>query len=167
VSSQSFRQAPTDTEGVRRGVAKPVVRQQQPKPAINFKDDPAAMDGSFKWESKIMTTETEKNLLTAAGVAAWVAMLALSQESAALDNSQPGDFARYSDWRAHLMATAPCDESLIPMLAGSERTLICSDALYLSSDRDEADGNTQVADTDLLRGATYTAHSGMIVAVLS
>ena len=77
------------------------------------------MDGSFKWESNIMTTETEKNLRTAAGVAAWVAMLALSQESAALDNSQPGDFARYSDWRAHLMATAPCGESLIPMLAGS------------------------------------------------
>ena len=31
-----------------------------------------------------MTTETKKNLRTAAGVIAWVAMLALSQESAAM-----------------------------------------------------------------------------------
>ena len=30
-----------------------------------------------------MTTETKKNLRTAAGVIVWVAMLALSQESAA------------------------------------------------------------------------------------
>ena len=125
------------------------------------------MDGSFKWESKIMTTETEKNLRTAAGIAAWAVMLALSQESAALDNPQRGDVARHSDWRAHLIATAPRDESLIPMLAGSERALICSDALHLSSDRDEADANTQVTDTYLLRGATYTVHSGMIVAVFS
>ena len=124
------------------------------------------MDGSFKWESKIMTTETEKNVRTAAGVAAWVAMLALSQESAALDNPQREDFARHSDCRAHLMATAPCGDSLIPMLGGSERALICSDALHLSSDRSEAGGNTQVTDTYLLRGATYTVHSGMIVAVL-
>ena len=125
------------------------------------------MDGSFKWESKIMTTETEKNLRTAAGIAAWAVMLALSQESAALDNPQRGDVARHSDWRAHLIATAPRDESLIPMLAGSERALICSDALHLSSDRNEAGGNTQVTDTYLLRGATYTVHSGMIVAVFS
>ena len=82
------------------------------------------MDGSFKWESKIMTTETGKNLRTAAGVAAWVAMLALSQESAALDNPQLADFARYSDWRAHLIATAPCGDSLIPILGGSERALM-------------------------------------------
>ena len=114
-----------------------------------------------------MTTETQKNLRTAAGVTAWVAMLALSQESAALDNPQREDFARYSDWRAHLMATAPCGDSLIPMLGGSERALICSDALHLSSDRNEPGGNTQVTDTYLLRGATYTVHSGMIVAVFS
>jgi hypothetical protein len=31
-----------------------------------------------------MTTETKKNLRTAAGVIVWVAMLALSQESAAV-----------------------------------------------------------------------------------
>ena len=114
-----------------------------------------------------MRTQTEKNVRTAAGVAAWVAMLALSQESAALDNPQREDFARYSDWRAHLIATAPCGDSLIPMLAGSERELICSDAQHLSSDRNEAGGNTQVTDTYLLRGATYTVHSGMIVAVFS
>jgi hypothetical protein len=126
------------------------------------------MEGSFKWESKIMRTQTEKNVRTAAGVAAWVAMLALSQESAALDNNpQREDFARYSDWRAHLIATAPCGDSLIPMLGGSERALICSDALHLSSDRNEAGGNTQVTDTYLLRGATYTVHSGTIVAVFS
>ena len=123
------------------------------------------MDGSFKWESKIMRTETPKNVRTEAGIVAWVAMLALSQESAALDNHQREDFARYSDWREHLMATAPCGESLIPMLGGSERALICADALHLSSDRNEADGKTQVTDTYLLRGATYTVHSGTIVAV--
>ena len=113
-----------------------------------------------------MTTETVKNLRTAAGVAAWVAMLALSQESAALDNPQLEDFARHSDWRAHLIATAPCGDSLIPILRGSERALICSDALHLSSDRNEVGGNTQMTETYLLRGATYTVHSGMIVAVL-
>ena len=124
------------------------------------------MDGSFKWERKIMRTETEKNVRTAAGIAAWAAMLALSQESAALDNQpQREDFARYSDWRAHLMATVPCGESLIPMPGGSEHALICSDALYLSSDRNEADGKTEVTDTDLLRGTTYTVDSGTIVAL--
>ena len=51
------------------------------------------------------------------------------------------------------------------MLGGSERALICSDALHLSSDRNKADGKTQVTDTYLLRGATYTVHSGTIVAV--
>ena len=112
-----------------------------------------------------MRTETPKNVRTEAGIVAWVAMLALSQESAALDNHQREDFARYSDWREHLMATAPCGESLIPMLGGSERALICADALHLSSDRNEADGKTQVTDTYLLRGATYTLHSGTIVAV--
>jgi hypothetical protein len=112
-----------------------------------------------------MRADTEKNLRTAAGITAWVAMLAVSQESAALDNPQREDFARYSDWRAHLMATAPCGESLMPMLGGSERALICSDALHLSSDRNEANGETQITNTYLLRGATYTVHSGMIVAV--
>jgi len=112
-----------------------------------------------------MRAETQKNLRTSAGIAAWVAMLAVSQESAALDNPQREDFARYNDWREHLIATAPCGDSLIPMLGGSERALICSDALHLSSDRDEADGKTQVTDTYLLRGATYTVHSGTIVAV--
>ena len=53
-----------------------------------------------------MRADTQKNLRTAVGIAAWVAMLAVSQESAALDNPQREDFARYSDWRAHLMATA-------------------------------------------------------------
>ena len=52
------------------------------------------------------------------------------------------------------------------MLGGSERALICSDALHLSSDRNEVGGNTQMTDTYLLRGATYTVHSGIIVAVL-
>ena len=112
-----------------------------------------------------MNADTEKNLRTAAGITAWVAMLAVSQESAALDNPQREDFARYSDWRAHLMATAPCGESLMPMLGGSERALICSDAQHLSSDRNEANGGTQITDTYLLRGATYTVHSGTIVAV--
>ena len=112
-----------------------------------------------------MTTETGKNLRTAAGVAAWVAMLALSQESAALDNPQLEDFARYSDWRAHLIATAPCGDSLIPMLGGSERALICSDALHLSSDRNESGGNTQVTDTYVLRGATSTVQSSTIDAL--
>ena len=42
-----------------------------------------------------MRADTQKTLRTAAGVAAWVAMLALSQESAALDNPQREDFARY------------------------------------------------------------------------
>ena len=112
-----------------------------------------------------MRADTQKTLRTAAGIAAWAAMLAVSQESAALDNPQREDFARYSDWREHLMATAPCGESLIPMLGGSERALICADALHLSSDRSDAAGETQVTDTYLLRGATYTVHSGMIVAV--
>ena len=109
-----------------------------------------------------MRADTEKNLRTAAGIVAWVAMLAVSQESAALEHPQREDFARYNDWRAHLMATAPSGESLMPMLAGSERALICSDALPLSSDRNEADGKTQVTDTYLLHGAICTAHSGTI-----
>ena len=109
-----------------------------------------------------MRADTEKNLRTAAGIVAWVAMLAVSQESAALEHPQREDFARYNDWRAHLMAIAPCGESLMPMLAGSERALICSDALPLSSDRNEADGKTQVTDTYLLHGAICTAHSGTI-----
>ena len=36
------------------------------------------------WESTAMTAETKKNLRTVAGVIVWVAMLALSQESAAM-----------------------------------------------------------------------------------
>jgi hypothetical protein len=123
------------------------------------------MDGSFKWESKIMRTETEKNVRTAAGIVAWVAMLALSQESAALDILQQEDFVRYGDWRADLMATVPCGESLIPMPSGSEQALMCSHALYLSSDRNEADGKTEVTHTDLLRATTYTVDSGTIVAL--
>ena len=113
-----------------------------------------------------MKADTQKTLRTAAGIAAWAAMLAVSQESAALDNLQREDFAHYSDWRERLMATAPRGDSLIPMLGGSERALICSDALHLSSDRNEVGGNTQMTDTYLLRGATYTVHSGIIVAVL-
>ena len=112
-----------------------------------------------------MRADTQKTLRTGAGITAWAAMLAVSQESAALDNPQREDFARYSDWHDHLMATAPCGESLIPMLGGSERALICSDALHLSSDRSDVAGETQVTDTYLLRGATYTVHSGTIVAV--
>ena len=42
---------------------------------------------------------------------------------------------------------------------------MCSDAVHLSSDRNEIDGKPQVTDTYLLRGATYTVHSGTIVAV--
>ena len=110
-----------------------------------------------------MKGNTAQNLRTAAGVAAWAAMLALSQESAALDNPQREDFARHSDWRAHLMATAPGGESLAPMRGGFKRALICSDALQLLGDRTEADGKTQMTATYLLRGATYTVHSGTIV----
>ena len=110
-----------------------------------------------------MKGNTAQNLRTAAGVAAWAAMLALSQESAALDNPQREDFARHSDWRAHLMTTALGGESLAPMLGGFKRALICSDALQLLSDRTEADGKTQMTATYLLRGATYTVHSGTIV----
>ena len=112
-----------------------------------------------------MRADTQKNLRTAAGIAAWAVMLAASQDSAALDNPQREKFARYSDWRAQLMATAPCGESLIPMLGDSERALICSGASHLSSDRNEINGKTQITDTYLLRGATYTGHSGTIVAV--
>ena len=112
-----------------------------------------------------MKADTQKNLRTAAGIAAWAVMLALSQESAALDNPQREGFARYSDCRKHLIATASCYESLMPMLAGFEPALICSDALHLLSDPNEADGKTQVTGTCLLRGATYTVHSSTIVAV--
>ncbi len=101
-----------------------------------------------------MKADTQKTLRTAAGIAAWAAMLAVSQESAALDNLQREDFAHYSDWRERLMATAPRGDSLIPMLGGSERALICADAVYLSSDLNESGGKTQVTDTYLLRGAT-------------
>ena len=112
-----------------------------------------------------MKADTQKTLRTAAGIAAWAAMLAVSQESAALDNLQREDFAHYSDWRERLMATAPRGDSLIPMLGGSEHALMCSDALHLSSDRNEADVKTQVTDTCLLRGVTYTVHSSTIVPV--
>jgi hypothetical protein len=112
-----------------------------------------------------MKADTQKNVRTLAGIAAWAVMLALSQESAALDSPQREDFARYSEWRTHPMATAWCGESLMPMLASSEPALICSDALHLLRDRNEADGKTRVTDTFLLRGATYTVHSSTIVAL--
>ena len=112
-----------------------------------------------------MNADTEKNIRTAAGVAAWAAMMAVSQESAALEDLQRADFARYSDWRAHLIDTSPCKAAQIPRLGGSEMALICADALHLSSDRYEGEGETQVTDTYLLNGATYTVHSGTIVAV--
>jgi hypothetical protein len=51
------------------------------------------------------------------------------------------------------------------VLGGSELALICSDALHLSSDRNEADVKTQVTDTCLLRSVTYTVHSSTIVPV--
>ena len=54
----------------------------------------------------------------------------------------------------------------MPMLSASGPALIYSDALRLSNDRNEACGIPQVTDTYLVRGATYTLHSGMIVAVL-
>jgi len=41
------------------------------------------MDGVFQQEVTSMTTETKRNLRTAIGVAVWLAMLAISQESAA------------------------------------------------------------------------------------
>ena len=41
------------------------------------------MDGAFQQEVTSMTTENKRNLRTAIGVAVWVAMLAISQESAA------------------------------------------------------------------------------------
>ena len=112
-----------------------------------------------------MKRKTQKNLRTAASVAAWAIMMAVSQESAATEMLQREHFARHSDWQAHLMAEAPCGESLIPTLGGSERALICSNAVHLSSDRNEVDGKPQVTDTHLLRGAKYTVHSGTIVAV--
>ena len=112
-----------------------------------------------------MNADTEKNIRTAAGVAAWAAMMAVSQESAALEDLQRADFARYSDWRAHLIDTSPCKAAQIPRLGGSEMALICADALHLSSDRYEGEGETQVTDTYLLNGATYTVHGGTIVAV--
>lgn len=112
-----------------------------------------------------MKRDTQKNLRTAAGVAAWAVMMAVSQESAAAETLQREHFARHSDWQTHLMAEAPCGESLIPTLGGSERALMCSDAVHLSSDRNEIDGKPQVTDTYLLRGATYTVHSGTIVTV--
>lgn len=112
-----------------------------------------------------MKSEAQKNIRTAAGVAAWAAMMAVSQESAALEDLQRADFARYSDWRAHLIDTSPCKAAQIPRLGGSEMALICADALHLSSDRFEGEGETQVTDTYLLNGATYTVHGGTIVAV--
>ena len=112
-----------------------------------------------------MQTELEKNLRTAAAVGVWTIMLALSQESAAANDVKREDFARYSDWRAHLMSTGGCGTSGLPRVGGSEMSLVCSDALHLSSDRNEADGVTRVTDTYLFQGATYTVHGGTIVAV--
>lgn len=113
-----------------------------------------------------MKRDTQDTVRTAAGIAAWAVVMAVSQESAARDTLQREHFSRHSDWQAHLMVEAPCGESLIPTLGGSERALMCSDAMHLSSDRNELDGKSQVTDTYLLRGATYyTVHSGTIVAV--
>ena len=112
-----------------------------------------------------MKRDTQKNIRSATGVAAWAVMTAVSQDSAARDTLQREHFARHSDWQAHLMAEAPCGESLIPTLGGSDRALLCSDAVHLSSDRSEIDGKPRVTDTYFLRGATYTVHSGTIVAV--
>ena len=112
-----------------------------------------------------MKADTQKNVRTLAGIAAWAVMLALSQESAALDNPQREDFVRYSDSRKHLMATASCGESWMPMLAGSEPALICADTLHLLRDCNEADGKTQVTDTYVLRGATSTVQSSTIDAL--
>jgi hypothetical protein len=63
------------------------------------------------------------------------------------------------------MSTGTCGTSGLPRVGGSERALVCSDALHLSSDRNEADGVTRVTDTYLFQGATYTVHGGTIVAV--
>ena len=41
------------------------------------------MDGILNWEITDMTIETKQNLRTAVGIIVWIAMLALSQESAA------------------------------------------------------------------------------------
>lgn len=112
-----------------------------------------------------MQTELEKNLRTAAAVGVWTAMLALSQESAATNDPKREDFARYTDWRAHLMATGTCGTSTLPKVGGSELSLMCSDALHLSSDRNEAGSVSRVTDTYLFDGATYTVYGGKIVAV--
>ena len=77
-----------------------------------------------------MKRDTQKNIRTATGVAAWAVMTAVSQDSAARDTLQREHFARHSDWQAHLMAEAPCGESRIPTLGGSDRALLCSDAVH-------------------------------------
>jgi hypothetical protein len=117
------------------------------------------------WETNGMQTEMEKNIRTAAAVGVWMAMLALSQESAAAADAVREDFARYGDWREHLMASASCGSSIAPIVRGSDRALMCADALHVSSDRYETQGRTRVTDTYLFEEATYTVYGGTIVAV--
>lgn len=120
-------------------------------------------------ETNGMQTEMEKNIRTAAAVGVWMAMLALSQESAAAADAVREDFARYGDWREHLMASASCGSSIAPIVRGSDRAsdraLMCADALHVSSDRYETQGRTRVTDTYLFEEATYTVYGGTIVAV--
>jgi hypothetical protein len=118
-------------------------------------------------ETNGMQTEMEKNIRTAAAVGVWMAMLALSQESAAAAAADAvrEDFARYGDWREHLMASASCGSSIAPIVRASDRALMCADALHVSSDRYEAQGRTLVTDTYLFEEATYTVYGGTIVAV--
>ena len=66
-----------------------------------------------------MQTELDKNLRTAAAVGVWTVLLALSQESAAANDAKREDFARYSDWCAHLMSTGTCGTSGLPRVVGS------------------------------------------------
>ena len=60
------------------------------------------MEGAFQQEVTSMTTETMRNLRTAVGVAVWVAMLAISQESAANNYTEPHGAARSSESRGML-----------------------------------------------------------------
>jgi hypothetical protein len=52
-------------------------------PATDFTDDPIATDGSSNLEITGMKIGMDKSLRTAAAVAVWMTLLALSQEAAA------------------------------------------------------------------------------------
>lgn len=52
-------------------------------PATDFRDDPIATDGSSNQEIMGMKIGMDKSLRTAAAVAVWMTLLALSQEVAA------------------------------------------------------------------------------------